>query len=252
MAFPTEQSPAREGCEGLEVVPYDAPQLDFRHQAEKEITYANEKERIFISQSSRLICGKPRPIAFVLFAILASIMVGAVVGGAVLTQVPSSPKSSLESAFTTSTTTPMQSSSSTASAAPSTATPTSTNIGTRRCPQSNNTDYTTDSGTGNLTFRQLCDVDWPAGIRAASGSVTSVVEDLSVVLEYSLIECIVQCAVHSLNNRRACMAVAYGANITLAQNRGVGGNCFLKSARGANPVADNSGQVESAFLIESV
>ena len=248
-----EQSPAREACDGLEVVPYDAPQLDFSQQTEKEITYANEKEGIPISQSSRRICGMRRSIAVVLFAILASIVVGAVVGGAVGgTQASSNPQSSPESAFTTSTTTPMQFSSSTTSAAPSTATPTSTNMGTVTCPQSNNTDYTTNSGTGNLTFRQLCDVDWPVGIRAASGSVNSLVEDLSVVLEYSLIECIVQCAVYSLNNRRACMAVTYGANITSAQTRGVGGNCFLKSARGANPVADNSGQVESAFLIESV
>jgi hypothetical protein len=86
-------------------------------------------------------------------------------------------------------------------------------------------------------------------VTAKSGYDTSTVQDISVALVYSLHDCIDQCAVYSLNNAQGCYAVTYGANITLAQSRGVGGNCYLKNAVGAEPYIDTSGQEEAAYLL---
>jgi hypothetical protein len=147
----------------------------------------------------------------------------------------------------TSTATSSESSTSVTSTASASATPIGEGQGTYTCPESDNTEYTTGSGTGSQTFIQLCDTDWPGGVDAPEGSAFSTVEDLSVVLAYSLQQCIDQCAVYSINNSPGCMAVTYGANVTAAQGRGLGGNCFLKSSRGAEDLSDTSGQAQAAY-----
>lgn len=80
-----------------------------------------------------------------------------------------------------------------------------------------------------------------------SGTVT----DLTAIVAYSIDSCIDQCVAYNVAGG-SCQAVTYGANITLALSRGgIQGNCFLKDQRGASDVADNSGQVESAYLSSS-
>jgi hypothetical protein len=77
------------------------------------------------------------------------------------------------------------------------------------------------------------------------------VDDLTAVVAYSIDACIDQCDAYNVAGG-SCEAVTYGANITLALSRGgIQGNCFLKDQRGASNVADNSGQVEAAFLSSS-
>ena len=82
-----------------------------------------------------------------------------------------------------------------------------------------------------------------------NGSKTgTLVEDITAVVAYSIDTCIDQCVAYNVAGG-TCNAVTYGANVTLALERGgIQGNCFLKNQRGATNVADNSGQVESAFL----
>ena len=285
MTFPNRANEAYETYSELEIAndrSHLAPELDLRDQPDKEAVYADHEQHDAPPKySQRRLCGMRRPIAYVVFAIVALVIIGAVIGGAVGGTQASSTKnrygklfmaetqltsrsspaaadsttsiSPASSTFTTTTTSASSTTSatSTTSTGSASATPIGDGEGTYTCPESNDQNYVTSSGTGKLTFRQLCGVDWPSGVTAQSGSVTSSVEDLSTVLEYSLEQCIEQCAVYSINNSPGCVAVTYGANVTLAQGRGYGGNCWLKSARGASNLADTSGQEQAAYLLGS-
>lgn len=100
-------------------------------------------------------------------------------------------------------------------------------------------------GISDQSFTILCDTDWPEGVDGADGGT---VEDLTAVISYSIHDCIDSCVAYNIAGG-SCEAVVYGANITLALSRGgVQGNCFLKTEPGAQDTADNSGQVEAAFL----
>lgn len=160
-----------------------------------------------------------------------------------------STKSSSSTSTKSSSSTSTKSSSSTTSSASASATPIGEGEGTYTCPESDELQYTTSSGTGGVTFNQLCDVDWPVNVTAYSGSATDKVEDLANVLQYSLQDCIDQCAAYSLSKSPPCFAVTYAANITRAQDRGYSGNCWLKTARGAQDTIDTSRQVQSAYII---
>ena len=77
---------------GLEVVDdrgHNAPELDLRHQTEKEAVYAKEAPNAEHTHetapkpSKRRLCGMRRPVALTVFGIIAVVVIGAIVGGAV-------------------------------------------------------------------------------------------------------------------------------------------------------------------------
>ncbi|KIW78739.1 hypothetical protein Z517_08578 [Fonsecaea pedrosoi CBS 271.37] len=159
------------------------------------------------------------------------------------TSEPAVSTSSPSSSSTTSTTgTTSTSTSSTAAATTS-----SSGEGTYNCPADNNTNYVSPL-LSTATWTILCDTDWPSGVDSFSGGT---VVDLTAVIAYSIEACVDQCAAYNVAGGN-CEAVVYGANITLALSRGgIQGNCFLKSDRGEENIADNSGQVEAAYLLSA-
>lgn len=81
-----EAGHTRDAYDGLEVVndhAHNAPELDLRHQPDKEALYPNESQLPTAPLPKRRICGMRRPVALGVFAIIALVVVGAVVGGAV-------------------------------------------------------------------------------------------------------------------------------------------------------------------------
>jgi hypothetical protein len=121
-------------------------------------------------------------------------------------------------------------------------------MGSYNCPSDNGTTYS-PSIASTLRFTRLCDVDFTGG---SAGVLGSRVVDLRALIATSLEACIDQCAADRSTRVSNCSAVSYGANITLALSRGgINGNCFLKDQKSVNPIVDNSGQEESAFLADA-
>ncbi|KIW96132.1 uncharacterized protein Z519_03199 [Cladophialophora bantiana CBS 173.52] len=246
-----------------------------------EVFLENDQEKPAWSEqkTKRKICGLSTRAFIIVVAVVTALMVAAIIGGSVggvLASKNSSGSARADLANTSSTslsttqptavatipaptvpttpnpatpTTPSPPSLSTSTASTSTA-PTSTATtsasgeGSYNCPADNNTDYVSPL-LSTATWTILCDTDWPSGVDAFSGGT---VTDLTAVVAYSIDACIDQCAAYNVAGGD-CEAVVYGANITLALSRGgIQGNCFLKSDRGAKNTADNSGQVEAAYL----
>lgn len=228
---------------------FDAPQIDQRAQSGLEVASSPSSRSESPNKQPPTTTGWRRHLSrkrMIILSIIATLIAAAIIAAAVATTVgqphgqreESSPASSAVNATSATTST-----SPTATSA--------SDIGNYTCPESNgtlyNTSYFNTANYGSFYFLQLCDTDWPAG--AATPSPNETVKDLSIVLADSLEQCMNQCALYSVENDLACMAVTYGANKTLAVMRdGVGGNCRLKNSKATEDVADGSGQLQAAYV----
>ncbi|OAG40344.1 hypothetical protein AYO21_05435 [Fonsecaea monophora] len=248
---------------------------------------SNDQENPATSKekSNREICGLSSRTFIIVIAVVTALVVAAIIGGSiggvlankhssdsakadsaetsttspapalsttVTTTSPSATSTNSEPAVSTSSpssssTTKTTSTTSTSTSSTAAATTSSSGEGTYNCPADNNTNYVSPL-LSTATWTILCDTDWPSGVDSFSGGT---VVDLTAVIAYSIEACVDQCAAYNVAGGN-CEAVVYGANITLALSRGgIQGNCFLKSDRGEENIADNSGQVEAAYLLSA-
>lgn len=83
MGSPTKPAEPYPGLEAVNDQAHRAPELDLRHQADKEAVYIGERQYGSTPPKERKMWGMKRKTAFIVFAVIGLIVVGAVVGGAV-------------------------------------------------------------------------------------------------------------------------------------------------------------------------
>ena len=119
-----------------------------------------------------------------------------------------------------------------------------TGIAAYSCNSTTDSLYTSNATSNPVGFRETCYTEFLDGkpIWNATSQSDIVSEVTSPVTVYTFQKCMDECAQHNANLDRdelACHAVTYAANLTWSVSR-LGGNCFLKNARGAGYNGDPS------------
>lgn len=122
--------------------------------------------------------------------------------------------------------------------------PTSSSYGAYNCPTMDQTIYTARFGSA-VKFQILCSIDWYGPGLNGRGDVI----DITRSVAYSIEDCIDECAANRVGGGN-CTALSYGANITLALERGgIAGNCALKDQRSLENITDTTEQEATAWMV---
>lgn len=256
--------------EGLNYVPHSDKQAVYFSTTDKEAYHKNGLSSGYPYEvgdergrptKQKHYCGlsKRAFIIALVVVVLVVVAVGGGVGGSLASKksqpsntiVSSSTSSAPVMATTTNSKTKSSSSatntvsSRTKTSSSSTAQPTS-GMGAYDCPAQNDTTYVS-SLSSSYKFLIACNRDSVGGAPGINGGT---VIDLTPkgTLADSIQACIDACVASTLGGT-TCKACSYGANITLALQRGgIVGNCFLKNQRAASLSIDSTGQAITAYL----